>query len=288
MDPLAPNPAHRDLSAFADGELDAAATRHLLRHLLDDPAAVERLRAYQRLTTAARRAVAAATPPPSEALRSRLSQLAPPTVTADAARPVVRRGPWAGPGRAAVAASLLLGGLAVGYRAARPTPPVEHPAADVLPASVVAHAESIHADCSRLALGLHAGGYPADVAGLAADVEHDLGTLNPYPDLRPIGFGFRGGGPCGHPLADAAHLLYRSVRPGSLAAVSVFVQPWHGQYPLAPGRLYTVSVPQSPFPMLAWRTDRVVYFLLADNEATERSAVNLIRAAPATGPSTVP
>jgi hypothetical protein len=103
--------------------------------------------------------------------------------------------------------------------------------------------------------------------------------------FRPGEHGVRGAGPCGKPLPGTAHLLYRSVRPGSVKAVSVFVQSWHGQYPLGAGRLYTVSVASSPFPMLAWRTESVVYFLLADDEATERAAASLIRGAPATGTS---
>jgi hypothetical protein len=65
----------------------------------------------------------------------------------------------------------------------------------------------------------------------------------------------------------------------------VFVQAWHDQYPLKPGRLYTVSVATSPFPMLAWRTDRVVYFLLADDDATEQAAAALIRGEPVTRPA---
>ena len=170
--------------------------------------------------------------------------------------------------------------LAVGVWAGRhgSVAPSVGTTADVLPAAVVARAEEVHGFCARLADGLHTGGYPADVAALAPAVERDLHTDHPYPDLSPIGYRYRGAGPCGRPLADAAHLLYRSVRPGSVSAVSVFVQPWHDQYPLAAGgRLYTVSVATSPFPMLAWRTDRVVYFLLADDAPTERRAADLIR-----------
>ena len=183
---------------------------------------------------------------------------------------------------------LLAVGIWVGRRTAvapvAPGPSNVTPVADALPAAVVAHAEEIHGYCSRLAIGLHAGGYPADVAALAPDVEHDLHSDHPYPDLSSIGYRYRGAGPCGNPLADTAHLLYRSVRPGSANAVSVFVQPWHGQYPLDPGRLYTVSVPTSAFPMLAWRTDHVVYFLLADNSTDEHAALALIRGAPTTHP----
>jgi anti-sigma factor RsiW len=295
MEPIDPHSLRRDLSAFTDGELDSVATDRLLRHLATDPAAVETLRRLQQLTVAARRAVREHTPPPSESLRERLRQIA----GTDA--PPQRRhvGPgwrtvgawWAAFPFAAAAALLLAIGIWVGNRTARPGAPFQPlPGPDatdaqVLPAAVIAQAEEIHGFCSRLAEGLHNGGYPAEVAPLAASVERDLHSDHPYPDLGPIGYRYRGAGPCGKPLPDSAHLLYRSVRPGSFRAVSVFVQPWHDQYPLAQGRLYTVSVATSPFPMLAWRTDRVVYFLLADDSATEQKAAALIRGAPATGPS---
>lgn len=277
MEPSDSHPLSHDLSAFADGELDPAATRRLLQQLLDDPAAVERLRRVQQLTAAARRAVRSHTPPVPDALRDRLRALADPP-PADAAP---RR--WAWFARAAAAVVLLAGGLWIGRSTKPPaTPRPDVVAADVLPAGVVARAEEIHGFCSRLAAGLHAGGYPADVAALAGSVQADLHSDHPYPDLTPIGYRYRGAGPCGNPLVDTAHLLYRSVRAGSVNAVSVFVQPWRGQYPLAAGRLYTVSVAQSPFPMLAWRTEHVVYFLLADDAATERAAVALVRGGPST------
>ena len=277
MSPLDPQSLARAVSTFADGELDPAATRQSLQQLLDDPAAAEQLRRHQQLTVAARRAVVRRTPPVPDALLARLHEMNPP-------RPL-RQPAWLlWIGRVAAAIVVLLVGViagVAGHEWIAPPKPI-NTTADVLPAAVVAQAEEVHGVCSRLALGLHSAGYPADVAALAAAVEHDLHSADPYPDLRPIGFAYRGAGPCGKPLADTAHLLYRSTRPGSVAAVSVFVQPWHDQYAIAPGRLYTVSVAQTPFPMLAWRTDRVVYFLLADNQATENKAVTLIRAGPTT------
>ena len=193
----------------------------------------------------------------------------------------------------AAAVILLAIGIWVGHGLVRPNAPVsqrgpdENPA-DVIPASVIAQAEEIHGFCSRLAEGLHSAGYPADIAPLAASVEPDLHTDHPYPNLTSIGYRYRGAGPCGRPLPDTAHLLYRALQPGSVRAISVFVQPWHGQYPLDANRLYTVSVASSPFPMLAWRTDNVVYFLLADDAATERAAASLIRGAPVIRPATLP
>ena len=271
-------PLHRDLSAFADGELDPAATRRLLRQLADDPAAADAVRQVQQLSADARHAVRRSTPAPSADLLERLRAMAPADVMPAATRRPVA---WSWAARSVAAAVLLAAGVWAGHRWATAARPAGGgPSADVLPAAVVAQAEEVHGYCSRLAQGLHAGGYPAAVAALAPAVAADLHSDHPYPDLRSIGYRYRGAGPCGRPLADTAHLLYRSARPGSVDAVSVFVQPWHGQYPLDADRVYTVSVATSPFPMLAWRTDHVVYFLLADTADAERSAAALVRGTP--------
>ena len=275
----------RDLSAFADGELDPAATDRVRARLASDPHAADMLRQIQQLTVAARRAVRGAIPAPSSSLRERLEKMAGAQATSELPGPPGTRASalwWALLPRAAAAVILVAVGVWVGRRSIPPEQIVRQPApdvgaADVLPASIISQAEEIHGFCSRLADGLHAAGYPQEVAPLAESVEKDLHSPHPYPDLGPIGFRYLGAGPCGKPLPDAAHLLYKSVRPGSYKAVSVFVQPWHGQYSLAQGRLYTVSVATSPFPMLAWRTENVVYFLLADDAETLSKASALIR-----------
>lgn len=300
MEPLDSNNLRRDLSAFADGELDSAETDRLLPRLAADPAAVLALRRLQQLSVAARRTIREHTPAPSAALREKLQQLIDNPIPIDApippespARPDPLRTTrllWAILPRAAAAVILVACGMWIGRHLAllAVTPTTPDPittTADVIPAAVVAQAEEVHGFCSRLAQGLHSAGYPADVAPLASSVEQDLHSDHPYPNLLPIGYRYRGAGPCGEPLGGMVHLLYRSVRPGSVKAVSVFVQTWHNQYPVEPGRFYTVSVASSPFPMLAWRTDRVLYFLLADDAQTEKAAAALIGGAPASHPA---
>lgn len=297
MEPTEFHPLHRDLSAFADGELDPAATDRLLRQMASDPATVQELHRLWQLTATARRAVRTYTPPPSEALQERLRQIlnaeAPleNLISAWPAR-AMRGGSFMLP-RAAAAIILLAIGIWIGRSFVRSSAPVsqripEQNPADVIPASVISQAEEIHGFCSRLAEGLHCAGYPADIAPLAAAVERDLHSDHPYPNLTPIGYRYRGAGPCGKPMPDTAHLLYRSLQPGSVRAISVFVQSWRGQYPLEAGRLYTVSIASDPFPMLAWRTADVVYFLLADDAATEQAAAALIRGGPVSGPAPLP
>jgi hypothetical protein len=282
-----PHSLRDELSAFVDGELGSAETDRLLRHLLSDPEAIEALRRAQQLTVASRRAVRANTPPPSDALRERLRNL-PSGFESPSQAPMRRlarlniRPWWAALPR--FAAALILVGIGVWFgqhwdrsKTAGISPSHEMTTAVVLPAATIAQAEEIHGFCSRLAEGLHSAGYPADLAPLSSSVENDLHSDHPYPNLSSIGYRYRGAGPCGVPLGDTVHLLYRSLKPGSVKAVSVFVQPWRGQFPLDEGRLYVVSLASSPFPMLAWRTERVVYFLLADDATTVQQAASLIR-----------
>jgi hypothetical protein len=291
----------RDLSAFVDGELDPVAAERLLRQLASDSQAAQTLQQLQQLTAATRRAVRNQTPQPSQQLRDRLLQIMdskdPSSKPAISPPNRIVRFWWPVLSRSLAAGLLLAVGAWIGHRWIQPSlprpndnaiAPVPLPApvrsidADPLPATVISTAEEIHGFCSRLTDGLHEAGYPSDLAPLASAVESDRHTDRPYPDLTPIGYRYRGAGPCGRTLPDTVHLLYRSMRPGSFQAISIFVQGWHDQYPLDTGQLYTVSVASSPFPMLAWRTNKIVYFLLADDAETVQRCVKLIRKKPST------
>lgn len=283
------------LTAFADGELDAAQNIQVLNYLTSHPAALRLMLDQQQLRVEAQRAIRGRTPGVPDALRQRIEALAA-SITTDAPA-ASARAPTGGAGsakwRMAAAAMLLIGitagGLA-GRFLLRPTPPatvavidrpvpVERPA-PVIPASLLSAATRVHVDCSRLAERLHGAGYPPAFLDLAAAVKADVGVDSPRPDLSSIGFRFVGAGPCGRPLEGTIHLLYRSTEVGSVAGVSVFVQRNAGQLPLQPGNLYTASGPDAPFPMLAWRTERVVYFLLADDAETADRARRAIGGAP--------
>jgi hypothetical protein len=127
---------------------------------------------------------------------------------------------------------------------------------------------------------LHAAGYPAELGKLRNAVQSDLGGGDPFPDLSSIGFTFSGAGPCAAPLENTIHLLYESADRSQHKAVSVFVQPNAGQFQLQPDKLYLLSGPRSAFPMFAWRTDAVVYYLVADDLDTAEKARELIAGAP--------
>ncbi len=280
---IEPNPdnIYPLLTALADGELSAEDADRLTRYLSCHPELTQWLRDQRRLTDAAARALR--TPPAlaPQALRRRVLQMArgDGTGAAPATTRVFHRGVLV---RQALAASVLLTvGLLAGRYGPRGPSPIPHVApaqTPVIPASIVSHVALLHADCSRLDDARHAAPFPA--GELSADVKRDLSSDKPYPDLAPLGFRYVGAGPCGHALEGTLHLLYRTTRPDSRAAVSVFVQPFAGQYALDAGTVYSLAAAQSPFPTLAWRTDKVVYFLVADDEATERQALALIRNVP--------
>ena len=271
------------LSAFADGELSAAQRLQVLNYLAAHPEAMQWVRDQQRLSLAARRLLDSPDAKAPKSLRSRISQMSvtsPQTApSAETTRPLAVPTALFGKWWIALAACVL---VAIGIeieRVAYPpastfTPSIGEP---VIAASIVAHASRVHADCSRLAEWLHSAGYPKSQGTLADDVEHDLHSIRPYPNLGPIGFRYVGAGPCDDPLPNAIHLLYHSMKPGSEDAISLFVQPYQGQFALEPGEIYDVSGPDSPFPMLSWRTRSVVYFLIADNDQMEQKALSLIR-----------
>ena len=282
MDELGDENLHEYLTAWAEGALDAGQTAALRRHLSGHPEAWAAVDHAHRLAAEARRVVIAATPAVPPELRARLAlRPAGPTPVGPPVRPPAprwHRYAWAASVLVAVTAGLFAGTLWVPRPSGVPVA-----AAPVVPATVVAHAGRVHADCSRVADRLHSAGYPQDAGPLAAAVEQDLRTDHPWPDLTAVGFRYVGAGPCGDPLPDAVHLLYKSTRPASPAAVSLFVQGYHGQYPLDPVRLYALSDATDPFPVLAWRTEHVVYFLLADDQRTERRVVAAIAGTPQLG-----
>ena len=271
------------LSAFADGELDAAQRLEALDYLATHPESMQWIRDQQRLSLSARRLLNSPEAKASTHLREQISRLNKPSAKPLApARtdPQIAFGKW----WMGLAACLLVAfGIGVerfvfpSVSSVAPfgqTPSSQPP---VIAASIVAHASRVHADCSRLAEGLHAAGYPKSQGELAANVERDLHSDQPYPNLTPIGFRYVGAGPCGDPLPDTIHLLYRTMAPGFPKAISLFVQPYHDQFALELGKIYDVAGPASPFPVLSWRTEHVVYFLIADTDQPEQKALSLIR-----------
>jgi hypothetical protein len=257
------------VTAWTQGGLDAAQAELVQAWLRDHPESAAEIEASVRLNTEARRALTVNTP---ASLRDRIAGMRSEEPAPKRIGPM-RRWAWA----ASIAVAIGLG-MMVGHAMNRPPANTGISTADVIPAGIVTRVDRIHAMCARAADNLHANGYPTDAGALPADVAAD--THGEHPDLSSIGFRYIGAGPCGDTLPGTVHLLYKSVQPGFPLALSLFVQENHGQFPIEPGRLYKASGDRDPFPMYVWRTDKVVYFLIADNETIARKAMGVIAGAP--------
>ena len=270
------------LMAFADGELSAADNLLVLDYLAEHPEALELMRGQQRLRIAAIRAAQTLTPAVPDELRRRVEELA---ATVPPPAPVTTRRSWwarfGGP-LGAVAAVFLVIGAMVGRLAVAPEAPV--PVAPVgrppVPVEYVAILSLDHAACSRLDAALHAAGVPAALGELSDAVSKDLGEPNPYPDFSSIGYRYVGAGPCAPPSSETLHLLYYSTTPGRRNAISVFVESNRDQFQLDAGKLYLLSDDRSAFPLFAWRTAEVAYFLIADDLKTAEAALGAMLRAP--------
>ena len=307
--PLGPHNVHEFLSAFADGELNAAQNLAVLDYLESHPEAFAYLRDRQLLRQSAQRIATKdqrdrAMP---DALKARLNQLAAdgdgdgagPSPPPPGGRPAphAHRRWWPRYlGALAIAASLSIG-FTIG--AARPPkrrgvaevpatrdarPPLTADEIDArdaaVPVTLIRAAVNVHVDCSRVEERLHGGGYPVDLGPLKPLVKADLGSGLDRPDLSALGYHFVGAGPCSKPLKDTVHLLYKKDGPEPRATISLFAQRYDGQFELSRGRMYCIRGESATFPMWAWRTERVVYFLIADDMPTVVAAGRIIPSAP--------
>ena len=273
-----PDNIHLLLTALVDGELDAAQTDAVLQYTASRPELEELLARHRTLVNASARVLAKAPSIAPEKLRRQIEQLNANYKTAAIASRKAGNSLRGFTLPAVAACFCFVAGGFTAYYFQRPGKSTTVVSAPIIPASVVSRIEFLHADCARLADFQHAGPFPA--GQLSDDMQNDLARDKPFPDLNSIGFGFVGAGPCGRPLERTIHLLYRSKKPESRAAISILVQEYSGQYALEVGQLYTLASPQSPFPAVAWRSEKVMYFLVTDNDETERNALKLIRLAP--------
>jgi anti-sigma factor RsiW len=282
------------LSAFADGELDANSSLALMERLIGHPRREEALRfiRHARELTERTRQSARAEDGPSEALRLQIADMLglasePPDGVVEVRPASTRRSSWRGGAMIALATAA---GVAIGVALpALWSKPATRGATDVaavqprdaiLPSGFVTVVGRTHAACSRLAEGLHVASFEKTDAQLASVVRSGLHqpASADAPDLSSIGYRLVGVGPCHHAGPGVVHVLYRSTRPGSVAAISLFVQPDSGQFTrLDADRVYRVNSNASPFPTLAWRGIGAVYLLLADDESTSLAALQTLR-----------
>ncbi len=293
-EPIDETNAGKYLTAFADGELDIEQSMAVFQYMCANPESALRVFGQQQLRRTLARVARNQTPPPSDALRKSIDQLAASTSLPDSdpLLPADRASLMHGRRKLiAAAAGFLIVGLALGYFltplrdgrvATGPNPPTTPTTATSLnpappvPVTLVEAITRIHVDCSRALDRLHsAKEYPGPLADLSASVKRDLGRSRPYPDLSSMGYRFVGTGPCDKPIEGTAHLLYRADATRAQETVSLFVQPNKGQFSIEPGKIYAAATPDSVHPMLVWRTQEAVYFLVGDAAETVQAASKL-------------
>ena len=251
---------HEYLTAFADGELDAAQILAVLNYLATHPEALEMMRGQQQLRLEADRVVRDNTPPVPNELRQRIQSMAEKTDT------LVEKAPI--PSATPVSSNT----------SPRRRKHVWFMVA--IPPTLITSVTKIHVDCSRFEPQLHAGPFPTapPYDTLAKEVKEEFHSQVPYPDLSSIGYSLIGAGPCRKPLENTVHLLYGSTKPTVRDTLSIFVQPYTAQVQVEPGHMILVSG-DVPHPMFVWRSDRAVYFLVTDDLETADKAREVMQVA---------
>lgn len=285
-------PSDLDLMVYADGELDTAASERMRQYLLGDPQAAAKVEALQQLREASRRVWQSGPAVPAHVLKQieALTQ----SSHAESSPSYDDRGYSLHPDqqggnsdgvpaplhgyvslqprmrigfRFAAAAVLLigLGGFLLWFNYDGRTRVVAD--SGLIPVAWVDATARQHIDCSRH--GDHFGpGFPHAVQELPASLHQYLGHDSLVPDLTKLGYQFAGAGPCQIPGGKTAHLLYRPQSGGnvSLYTVSLFVQPDTNQLPLEKGKVYFANDAVDHTPMIIWRGNGVVYYLVGENK----------------------
>jgi len=284
------NPVSRqELIAFADGELSGSRAREIRTFLAGEPllrAEVQQLRELR-----ARAAEALRTAPSNPQLRRRIEAMFDQAETTGqiSSRPLftIRR--------LAVAAVVLISiaaGLMFWLRQSRevtepmmakkpmgelPTPVsgddnlLPEPGSKGVTRNVVLAATRKHLICERMADHFYDRRFPREIANVPKVAAVYLGADVATPDLSSIGLEFSGAGGCSFPGGKTLHVLYRS-KTLSTRCVSLFVQPFEHQVSFDAGALVVLAGPTAAHPMLSWRSDRLVYFLIGDDFAETRGA----------------
>jgi len=278
------HPSELDLMAYADGELDAPAFQRVRQYLAANPAAAAKVKLHQQLRTASRRAAQIGIAVP-EYLHQRILGLAnpspyddrgypldpnyqpPPRAPHPPAPPVINR--WRiGFVPLAAAALLILGiGLVLVWTSLNRGPSVVlNDNTKVIPVSWVTSTAQHHIECSHHAS--HFGpGFPRTLHEMPASLHDYLGHDAIVPDLSKFGYQFAGCGPCTIPGGKTAHLLYRPAPGGNISTytVSLFLQSDINQLPLETNKVYLSNDTIDKTPMIIWRNNGIVYYLVAED-----------------------
>jgi anti-sigma factor RsiW len=270
--PIGQHDPAQDLTAFADGELNAARRAVVLEYLADHPEAARQLGRELRFRQSVAQNLEAATPPVSDSLRNKIDSLCAQTQIDDRAQSAPRSRWKISLLPASIAAVIcIIAGILFGMMMFKPAEKGGPP----FPTATIAAITHIHVDCSR-APSLHNLPFPHQLGELQNSLKTYLGRSEPYPDLSGIGYQYVGAGPCAKPLEGTAHLLYKSIRGPITDTLSLFVQEYHGQIQVEDGKVYWGQGPDSAHPMIIWRKGNLVFYLVGDAPSSVEAAAGVM------------
>jgi len=287
------------LLALADGELDFADQPQVMAKIAADPTAAHRLAYEQRLRRGCARVMDGPEMKCPNELAGKLLGLA--AGEADAAKPAPasaaapKQASYAGPpviariGRwvpAAVAAVLLLAaGVLFNQANSASTVGLNPQAAAFLSTNQIQTLTSRHIDCAERPDRLK----NPNQFGDTQDFEQLPGKLRDYfntdannlaLNLHGIGYDYQLAGTCSLPGSGAVHIVYRK-HDNPEKSISLWIvpaKPAHRE--LAEGRVYTEVGDDLLRPVIFWRKDGLLYYLVGDSiEDCDKAVQQLRRAA---------
>ena len=110
--------------------------------------------------------------------------------------------------------------------------------------------------------------------------------MESYPclDLNGIGYEFAVAGPCTIPGDKAAHLIYKSkARTGLNHTISLWITPDDGTLDLAPDTVFRIRGPESPTPIITWRHNNLIYYIVGESYPDVQKAYLALKTTEQTG-----
>lgn len=191
-------------------------------------------------------------------------------------------GRWLAP--LAVAAVLFIGALVAlnFYNPNQGAVGPDHYTADgLITANLASTFAQRHDQCSLDTSALmHSELFPAEVADLDDALAEHVGIAmkDASLDLSSLGYDYQIAGLCPVPGNEAVHVIYQNPEGRSL---SLWIKPYDAQPTLDPGVPYSPPSDHTDHPMVVWRQDNTVFFLVGDRAEDVQQARPAIRLASA-------
>jgi hypothetical protein len=281
------NECKKYLAAFADGELDVDQNLRLLEHMKMDPNATARVTHQQQLRDCVCRCMGSDCPPMPDTLKQSVLQMfeTPSQDSIEQDAIIARIRPyqitaWLSSIAALIAICLSLflyfnQPVNTSQFADSPLATAQHipgfndyAAASILPVSKVEQFSNRHTSCAEQLSRLHSfANNPTNIEEMPKVVSDHLG-MQSYAclDLSSIGYEFARAGPCIIPGGKSAHLIYKAMpKTGRDDTISIWITPDDGTLDLAPDTVFRVRGPESEHPIITWRHNNLIYYIVGNS-----------------------